>query len=182
MNYMRTLRAMSDLVKIIVPDSVIEILAGEYFSELNAELRDQGLTRFGASVLDQAMFTVWTLRKIHDLIPKISTSEPVAKANKAKDGQLAMEFSVASAWTQFHLDCLSAAIRFDRPLYPEVLVEITEGLRTAVNAYGLIRQGVNLRVSPNEPTIEARQWDEEDEELLNSSMHDMDHETDPEAF
>ena len=51
-----------------------------------------------------------------------------------------------------------------------------DGLRSAVNAYGLARQGVDLRKSEAEPEIPAYKWDEEDQELLNSSMAGIDNE------
>ena len=64
-------------------------------------------------------------------------------------------------------------MHFDKAINPEVLTEICEGLRTAVNAYGLIRQGVDLRLTREEPVIAPYAWDEEDQELLASSMSDM---------
>lgn len=173
--YMRTLRAMSDLARIVVPERVLDVLICQSFSEHEAELRDEGLKRFGAAVRDQAIFTVWTLRKIHDLIPRTQGKKP-DPADKKTDQELAMEFCVSLAFTQFHLDCLSAAIRFDKPLFPEVLDEITDGLRAAVNAYAVLRQGIDLRTPRLEPTFEAQEWDEEDQELLSSSMHDLESE------
>lgn len=145
----------------------------EAFSEMEAEFRNHGEDRFGSPTKDQAMFTIWSLRKTSDLILKIARSGPVSDSQREQDSRLAGEFSFCTAWTQFHLDCLLAAIRTDRSVQPEVLTEIQDGLRAAVNAYGLARQGLDLRVPPVEPQLIPPEWDEEDEQLLRSSMRDM---------
>jgi len=53
------------------------------------------------------------------------------------------------------------------------LNEITDGLRGAVNAFGLIRQGVSIREPAEESALQPYTWDEEDEELMTSSMRDI---------
>jgi hypothetical protein len=84
----------------------------------------------------------------------------------------------AAARLEFHIDCLVAAIGFNRTLYPEVLDEIVDGLRAAVNAYAYIRQGVQLfsltATASGEEPVPVCGWDNEDQELLDSSMHEMD--------
>jgi len=172
-DYARSVRALADLARVIIPKPVIERLMWESFSEIEAELREHGADRFGAPTRDQAMFTVWSLRKTSDLIRKIVKAGPVAENLRQRDAKLAGEFSFCAAWTQFHLDYLLAAIRFDKSVQVEILNEIVDGLRAAVNAYGLARQGLDLRVPPVEPHLAKPEWDEEDEKLLRSSMHDM---------
>jgi hypothetical protein len=61
----------------------------------------------------------------------------------------------------------------NHPIYPEVLEVITDLLRSAVNAYAWIRQGVDLRFPVDEPVLPNVEWDDEDQELLNGSMRDM---------
>jgi len=173
--YFQVVGALSMLAQAIAPPAVIDVLVAQSFSELEADLRDQGTLKFGAAAKDQAIFTVWTLRKTSRLISKIAAGGPSPKETEEADKKLAPEFSFCAAWTQFHLDCMMAAIRLDKPIHPDVLPEIIDGLRAAVNAYGLIRQGIDLRVPRSEePTVTAREWDQEDQELLDSSMHDMD--------
>lgn len=175
-DYLKTTAALSSLVRMILKPGTIDRLVGESFCELEADLRDQGVIRFGTGAKDQAVFTVWTLRKISRLISKIATAGDVPKAKKIADSKIAGEFSFFTAWTQFHLDCLVASIRFDKAINPEVLDAITDGLRGAVNAYGLVRQGVELRVPIDEPALAPIQWDDEDQELLDASMSDMESE------
>ncbi|MGH9666813.1 MAG: hypothetical protein ACRD9L_20510, partial [Bryobacteraceae bacterium] len=171
-DYARAVRALSDLARIVVPERTLDRLLGESFCELEDDLRNEGLLRFGAAAKDQAVFTVWTLRKMSGLIAKIANSGDVPEHLREQDRKLASDFSFYAIATQFHLDCMGAAIRFNKPLHPEVLPNVIDGLRSAVNAYGLIRQGVNLRIPrPEEPTITPYVWDEEDQELLDSSMH-----------
>jgi hypothetical protein len=177
-DFYQVLRALSRLANVVIPPNVIEVLIAQSFSELEADLRDQGVLKFGAAAKEQAIFTVWTLRKTSRLIAKIAAGGPPPKEAREADAKLASEFSFCAAWSQFHLDCLIAAIRLDKQIYPEVLPAIIDGLRAAVNAHGLIRQGIDLRTPRSEePDFTVPAWDQEDQELLDSSMHDMDMES-----
>lgn len=177
-NYVYALRAASALVCAVAPKVVLHRIAYESFSVLESDLRNEGLARFGSSVRDQAVFTVWTLRRIQTIITKILEADPLAADLKAKDAEHAANFSFHMEWTHFHLNCLIAAIHFDKPVYPEVRDEITQGLRAAVNAYGWIRQVMDLRIPQQEPEISDVVWDEEDQELVSASMRDLDSEDD----
>lgn len=172
-DYATALTSLARLARIIVPEPIIERVLGDSFSELEHEFREHGLMRFGGPAKDQAMFTIWTLRRTSRLISKVAGSGPVSENLKEKDQQLASLFSFYAIWTQFHLDCMLGAMRFHKPIQLGVLPEIIDGLRAAVNAYGYARQGLNLRAPEPEPLIEAVEWDEEDQELLDSSMRDM---------
>lgn len=178
-DYWKTTTALAGLAQVILQARTIDRLVSESFCELEADFKDQGLIRFGAAAKDQAIFTVWTLRKISRLLSKIKEAGDVPKSKKAADSKLAGEFSFYAAWTQFHMDCLIASIRFDKAINPDILDEICEGLRGAVNAYGLVRQGAELRIPVDEPTLAPVEWDEEDQELVDSSMAEM--ETDSEV-
>lgn len=171
--YWKTSTALSGLAQVILQSRTIDRLVSESFCEMEADFKQQGLNRFGAAARDQAIFTVWTLRKISRLLGKIHEAGDVPKSKKAADSKLAGEFSFYAAWSQFHMDCLIASIRFDKAINPDILEEISEGLRGAVNAYGLVRQGAELRIPIEEPTLAPIQWDDEDQELINSSMADM---------
>jgi hypothetical protein len=173
LDYAAAVTSLARLVRIIVPEPVIERVLGDSFSELDHEFREHGLMRFGGPAKDQAMFTIWTLRRTSRLISKVAGSGVVPESLKEKDEKLASDFSFYATWTQFHLDCMLAAMRFNKPIQLDVLPAIIDGLRAAVNAYGYARQGLNLRVPEAEPLIEAVQWDDEDQELLDSSMRDM---------
>jgi hypothetical protein len=174
-NYVRAMRGVSDLVRAVVPTSVLDRLTSESFCELEADFRDHGLSSFGAAIRDQAIFTIWTLRKISDLLERVSAKRLADHLIQA-DAEFASQFAFFSLWTRFHLDCLTVSMKLQKPLYPDVLELITDGLRAAVNAYAWIRQGVDLRIPVPEPTVAPIEWDDEDQELLDSSMQDMDHE------
>jgi hypothetical protein len=171
--YFEAVLSVSKLARVIVPQATIDRLTWESFSEAEAELRDEGLARFGATARDQAIFTVWTLRKTNALLSRINAAPPLADEHKLKDRKLIVEFSFHSAWSQFHLDCLIVSIRTDRVINPEILNEICDGLRSAVNAYGLLHQCVDLREQGELPALQAYEWDDEDEDLLNSSMREI---------
>jgi hypothetical protein len=171
--YFEAILSVSKLARVIVPQATIDRLTWESFSEAEADLRNEGLSRFGATARDQAFFTVWTLRKINALISRIAAAPPLADEHKLLDRKLVAEFSFYSAWSQFHLDCLIASIRFDKPINPGLLDEISDGLRSAVNAYGLIHQAVGLREHAEVSALQAYAWDEEDQELMESSMREI---------
>jgi hypothetical protein len=170
----RTNEAMGGLAHVMVPAPALERLAWQAFAELEAELAEHGTRKFGESAKEQAIFTVWTLRKINRLLSKILERKQLEGEEAEKDREIAKEFSFFLFWTYFHLECLIAAMRFDRPIQIDVLDVICEGLRAVVNAYGLLRQGLNLRFPPaGEELLVAPIWDEEDDELLASSMEDL---------
>jgi hypothetical protein len=64
-------------------------------------------------------------------------------------------------------------MRHKRPLYPEVLEVILDGLRAAVNAYAWARRGLELRTPSAEPAVAPIEWDEEEQALLDEATHDM---------
>jgi hypothetical protein len=170
----KTQKAMGSLAKVIVPKPTLDRLVGESFVEMEADLTEHGAKKFGEIARDQAIFTVWTLRKINRLLSRIAEGQPISDDLKEADKEIAHEFSFYVYWAQFHLECLFTAMRFKKPIMPEVLDEICDGLRAVVNAYGLIRRGIDLRwPSQDDETLTPCEWSEEDQELLDSSMSDM---------
>ncbi|MGA8029128.1 MAG: hypothetical protein WB992_18465 [Bryobacteraceae bacterium] len=172
--YAIAVTSFARLIQRMVAGPVIETVLRECFCELEAEFREHGLARFGSAAKDQAMFTVWTLRRTSRIIATIAASGNVAPDLRSQDQEIATKFAVNATWAQFHLDCLLVGIRHDKSIQLQVLPEIIDGLRAAVNAYGYARQGLNFRSPQEEVTIQPFEWDEEDQELLDSSMKDMD--------
>ncbi len=171
--YVGVVTSLAQLVRIMVPPEVTERIVGEAFCELEADFQDEGLARFGPAAKDQAMFTIWTLRRTSRLISKISSLGAPSPELKDEDEKVASDFRFYATWTQFHLDCMLVAIRNNKSIQLEVLPEVIEGLRAAVNAYGLAKRGLNLRSPEDNVQIQPYQWDEEDQDLLDSSMADM---------
>ena len=171
-DYLSTTVSLSSLMKVMVPAKTLDRLVWETFTELEGDLREQGARRFGVAARDQAIFIVFTLRKINSLVEKVNQTKPREDC-LAEDKKIAHAFAFHLTWTQFHLCCMIAAIRFDEIIWPEVLEQIIEGLRSAVNAYGLLREGFGLREQPATIDLKPYDWDEEDTELLASSMSDM---------
>lgn len=168
-SYFTAMRALGDLVKIVVPPQAIERIISESFCELEADFRQPGLS-IGSDLSERAMFTVWTLRKINALSQEITAEPPNEDAG---DACLARNYATHAVWTKFHIDCLVKSMRAQKPIYPEVVDPIRDGLRAAVNAYGWIRQWVDLHAARAEPELAQVPWDEEDEILLNDSMGDL---------
>lgn len=167
----RTNKAMGSLARVMVPAPALDRITWQAFAELEAELTEYGVRKFGEEAKEQAIFTVWALRKINRLLSKILT-KPLEGEQAEKDREIAKEFSFYLLWAYFHLECLVAAMRYDKPIQIDVLDEICDGMRAAVNSYGLLRQGLSLRLT-QDPAPEDIEWSEEDKELLASSMDDM---------
>ena len=172
--YAIALASFARLIQRMVTGPVIETVLRECFCELEAEFREHGLARFGSAAKDQAMFTVWTLRRTSRIMAMIAASGNVTPDLRRQDEEIAANFAVHATWAQFHLDCLLAGIRHGKSIQLEVLPAIIDGLRAAVNAYGYARQGLNFRSPQEGVAIQPLEWDEEDQELLDSSMKDMD--------
>lgn len=169
--YLHLMRAVSDLARVLIPPQVLERLANESFSELESDFREHG-DLFGSAVRDQAIFTVWTFRKISSLVRQVPASG-VSVCDRGKDIDLNSKFVPHALWTRFHLDCLTISMHSHKPIYPDVRDVIADGLRAAVNAYAWAKQGFELRNPVVEPLLAQYEWDDEDTELMDSSMSDL---------
>jgi hypothetical protein len=162
---------LSLLARTAVPSHVLEVLGIEFFCEMEADFRDQGLTAFGATVRDQAIFATWTLRKIGDICKRIDQAH-LASSLEKHDMDLFSQFVFHAMRTRFHLDCLSRSMRLRMPIYPDVLGKIMDGLRSAVNAYAWARRALDLRAPVAELEIAPVEWDDEDRQLLREATDD----------
>jgi hypothetical protein len=170
--YMEAVTALTSLVRIIVPEHVIERLNREFFSELEADLREKGLTAFGPALRDQAVFTVWTLRKISDLIAQIATAAKTNVKPSQEVAGLMEQLLFHAVWTRFHVNCLVTSIDRQATIYPEVLGVIIDGLRSVVNAYGITRRLLDIIAPLPDVSLEPVEWDDEESDLLNEARYD----------
>lgn len=170
--YFDAVLGLSYLARTMAPRHVLELLANEAFSEMEADFRDQGLVAFGAAVRDQAIFTAWTLRKIGDICQRVDDA-PLASSLEKHDQDLFNQFVFHSIWTRFHLDCLAKSMLLKKPIYPDVLGIVIDGLRSAVNAYAWARRALDLRLPAEEAKVEPVEWDEEEQQLLREATYDM---------
>jgi len=171
--YLQVMMALSRLVSAVVPKGVIDRLSYESMSEMEADFREHARASFGKDICDQALFTIFTLRKIRDLADRMRISKEPAENLKVADRQLAESFVTHIVYCRFHLDCLNTSIRTGRTLYPEVLDCVSDGLRSLVNAYAYIRQATDLRTPAADETPIHIEFDEEEKELVALSMNDL---------
>lgn len=169
--YFDCVRALSDLISVVVPRHVRTQVANESFCELEADFRNQGSAAFGVEVRDQAIFTIWTLRKISNICLRIDEAKVAIKDKKA-DLEFATQFAFYTLWTRFHLDCLTKSMQVRNAMYPEVLEVVIDGLRAAVNAYAWARRGLVLRMPEVGQPAEQVEWDDEDQALLDEATRD----------
>jgi hypothetical protein len=161
--------AVSHFASAVIPKPVLEQLVRESICELEADFRDKGLATFGAAVRDQAMFTVWTLRKISELTTQIIAA-PVTQERRAEDEEFCTNFNLNALKAQFSLDCLNMALEHGRAIYPEVQDELVDGLRAMVNAYTWARRGLEIRVPLAEPVFQTVPIEDEDRALMDFSF------------
>jgi len=173
--YVRALRALHDTVINLVSSEVLETIVADIIVGLAGDLEKQRESRFGEKLTDQAVFTLFTIRKISALARYIGEAGDVAPDKRQIDIELLREYHSDSLWAQFHLDVLFAAMKFDRPICESIRNEICEGLRASVNAYVVMKDALALRIGQpkeNGPAL-ILPWDHEDDELLSSSMKDI---------
>ena len=175
--YFTAMRALGDLSTIVLPKQTIERLSSEWFCALESDFRELGPPTFGSDLTERGIFTVWTLRKIRDLAQELQASESTGSPDPDRDGEMAFDFASKALWTRFHVDFLTKSMRQKRPLYPEVIEPIRDGLRAAINTYASIRQWADLRNPRTEPELGPVEWTDDDELLLADSMHDLEQES-----
>lgn len=161
--------AVSHFATAVIQKQLREQLVRESICELEADFRDKGLEVFGAKVRDQALFTIWTLRKINELTAQI-IAVPATAVQGAQDQEYCSHFNLNALRAQFSIDCLSMSLEIQQPIYPEVLEELIEGLRAMVNAYAWARRGLDLRVPIEEPVPDISLMDEEGAALEDMSF------------
>jgi len=170
--YLGITLALAAFSNAMVPGETINRMARESICELEAEFRDKAVAAFGSEIKAQLMFTVWTLRKISDLLIQIGATKP-AVSRRAEDKEYCSHFVATTMQAKFSLDCFNMALHLNRPIYPEVMESLKDGLRAMVNAYAWARRGAALRYPTFEAAPESEVSTEEDNELLASSMQDM---------
>lgn len=171
--YVRALRALHDTAANLVSDDVVDQLSDSVMAALANDLEKQEL-RFGKRLIEQAEFTLWTIRKIRTLSRDICRAGDAPADKRQADMSLANEYCGASWWAQFHLDMLFAAMKYDRPIRENIRESVCDGLRAAVDAYAIMKDALLLRLpAAAEEAAASLPWDEEDEQLLASSMRDV---------
>lgn len=98
--------AMSHFASAVIPRESIERLSRESICELEADFRDKGMDAFGEDVRNQALFTVWTLRKVNDLVDQIIAAK-LDDSKKKADSASCVRFNFHLFRAQFGLDCLN---------------------------------------------------------------------------
>jgi hypothetical protein len=171
--YFEAALGLSFLARATVPAHILERLTQESFSEMEAEFRDGALASFGAAVRDQAIFTVWTLRKISDLCQRIADAPPIAAHQSSADLEALKSFAWFAMLTRFNLECLLKSMQIQKPLDPEVRGVVIDGLRGAVNAYAWVRRVFDLRYPEVMPEVTPVQWDDEEQSLLDEATFDL---------
>ncbi len=180
--YVSLVLSFSRIVGTVVPERDLARISAESFSEMEAEFRAAGLQSFGSSVRERVLFTVWTLRKTADLLEVlVSGSGPALERQRSRDEEFVTKFLFHALFARFNIDCLFIAMREEKPIYPEVLPLVEDGLRHAVNAYAWIKQAVDLRFPSDEEAGVPAYWTQDDEALLSESMLEIEGDTLPDG-
>lgn len=171
--YVRGLRALTDTMHNLVPESDMEAMMGGAGTSLSGDLEKQRGVWLGDPLTDQAVFTLWTLGKIRALAKAIHAAGRAPAEKRGHDLELLREYRLTSLWSQFHLDIAFAAVDSKIHMPDAVQNHIIDGLRGAVNAYAVMREALSLRQPAADQAAADLPWDDEDEALLAESMRDI---------
>jgi hypothetical protein len=172
-HYMQLVCGLSSVISSIVPKNVVVRLTYESFCELEADIREHAVSAFGSDMRDRAVFTVWTLRKISDLL-QVAWESKIQDEDREKDEEFLSFFMAHALRARFGIDCLVASMRSQRTISPEAMPLLADILRSAVDAYAWIKQADELRnPSDEEEDVIQPDWADEDDELLSESMQDI---------
>lgn len=166
--YVAFLTAYGNIIRGSLTPRSLKQLNYESLLELEAVFRTSGMESFGELIKDQAIFATWTLRHMNELVRSLA-AESVAESHREGDQELAHMCCVAIFQTRFSLDCLIIAMNRGVAVFPDVLAGLSDGLRTAVNAYAYARQGHLLRQDVATKPLPPIEWDDEDDMLLAAS-------------
>jgi hypothetical protein len=163
-NYARTVLALSKFARTAVPNEVAVAICNQNLLELEETFQEKGASAFGREVTEQATFTIWSFRQTNELIARF-ISHPVLSLGKYdQDTTISTEYLKFGLWSQFSLDCLARALIYDIPAHPDIVVDLSHGLRAAVDAYAWARQAYDLRFpEPTEPVRLPSAMEAEDE-------------------
>jgi hypothetical protein len=173
--YVSLSMAISHFATAVIQKSVREQLIRESIGEMEMDFKDKGLAAFGAEVRDQAIFTVWTLRKVNDLTTQIIAT-PLPKDQENEDEEYCTKFNLHALRAQFNLDCLDASLKSKQAIYPEVLEEVVDGLRSMVNAYTWARRGLEIRLPSVEESVEHHPLTSDDLDLMDFAFNQVEDE------
>jgi hypothetical protein len=157
--------SISHFATATIPRDAVERLTRESICEMEADFREKGVAAFGTAVREQALFTVWTLRKINEIVIQINATK-LPPSKRKEDHKHCAEFNMHAFRAQFSLDALGMALDIERPVYPEVSDELMDGLRSMVNAYAHARKGLDLRAPSESPAFSTAAIDDGDAALL----------------
>jgi|SRR5271157_742879 len=167
--YIRALSALHDTAANLVSDDALQQITDSIIANLSADLAKQEAT-LGTQLVEQSIFTLWMMPKLRALAREIvSAGDP---PDKTADSVLLKEYLTYSLWAQLHLDAIFAAVKFNRAIRQSIWEPMCNGLRAAVNGYAVMKDALYLRrprVQEDAP-LDGLPWDDEDEELLASSM------------
>jgi hypothetical protein len=170
--YFDAVRSLSDLLRIVTPPQVQQLLVVESLASIESEINSKGMTAFGSAVRDQAIFTIWTMRKMSVLCQTIdNTALPYSLIEE--DREIRTKFAFHAVASRFHLDCLLKSMALNIPIYPDVLELVIDGLRNAVNAYTWAARALELRAPKADVQTGAVEWDDEDRQLLEEAGSDF---------
>ncbi len=181
-SYARALRALSDTMRNFIPRDQFIALSDKALEFFTEDFERERGRRFTDELINQIQFTLWTLRRLTALGPAIDGAGKPTEENRGIDAELNKDYRLLSVWSQFHVDITLGAMNLHKMVNTEIQHEICEGLRSAVNAYAVGEEALALRTPAEgqapESAVVNSAWDAEDDELLASSMRDLDASTD----
>jgi len=166
--YLLAMRAFGDLFQVLLPKLDMERVLTESLAGIEADFTKHGTLAFGPELSQQAVFTIWILRKLKDLSHELEGLPKYPETLEIVD-----KCAASAIWTRLHIDCLLRAMHANVSITAEVRPLLEDGLKSGVEAYAWLRQAVDRSAGTEEPELAPIPWDEEDEDLLADSMRDL---------
>jgi hypothetical protein len=166
--YANLIHAISLIVQAEIDEDNFPSLAADSLNHLRDEFVSRDIKHFGSEVAEQTSFCIFTLKRIYRALPKLMGSS-VPPEQREQDRELSIHFVAYMLFCHFHVDCLRIILRQRLDVNASVLTSILEGMGACTYAYTTLRQGLELRKSPQLPFADNSEWDDEDQALLDDS-------------
>jgi hypothetical protein len=166
--YANLIHAISLIVQAEIDEENFSSLAADSLNHLRDEFQSRDIKHFGSEASEQTSFCIFTLKRIYRTLPKLMRL-PLAPDLRDHDRGLSIQFVGYMLFCHFHVECLRIILRQRLDVNPSVLTSILDGMGAGSSAYATLRQGLELRKSPELPFGDSTGWDDEDQALLDDS-------------
>ena len=167
--YAEAVEALASLTHLVAPEVVVDRWNQEFFRDFETNLKQCGLA-LGEAIRDKATSSACLLNRLSDLVSQVDGIDSINTKQELVVAELIKPCIHQVVRTHFHIHCLVLSLQLQRPMRPEVLELVVDGLRSAVDAYGFAQRISDVLAPFVTPDTGGVECDEEDTELLAEAM------------